>query len=136
MATIKIAGDAVVITSTIALGDLLLAENQKPRILALDEYNPNTQVTEEVFRMGISKGSGYGSIGNCGVSFSKTTRDENGKATVTLLVPESVEDAKLWVLDNYGAAIALLNQTERIFEKNFEALKEERAAMLEAITTL
>lgn len=136
MATVKIAGDAVVITSAIALEDLLLAENQKPRILALDEYNPNTQVIEEIFRMGISKGSGYGSIGSCGVSFSKTTRDEEGKATVTLLVPEDVDDAKLWFVDNYGAATALLNQTEKVFERNLAALKEERASLLEAITTL
>ena len=56
--------------------------------------------------------SGSGSINEFGASFAPATRDAEGKATITMMIPASVKDAKEWMVENFGGALMNLKKVE------------------------
>lgn len=103
MSQIAIAGNQVVITSSVTLENLRLAEKLRPDALVLKDEDGN-----ETFRVSV----GSNSIGPKGISYSSTTRDERGLATVSAVIPEDVENAKDYIVDTYGLAIERLGKVE------------------------
>lgn len=108
MAKIKMFGDAAVITSGVSLESLKKITKYNPKALTLMGGEDGK---EPVFCVAVAK-AGYGSLNAFSASFAPTTRDEEGKATITMTIPEAVTNAKDWAFDTFGAAVKLLNEVE------------------------
>lgn len=126
MAKIVIAGDAVVITSALKMEDLKTLEKYRPESMILydEEKSP-------VFRIGIA--SCTGSIGAYCAEFNGASHDENGYATLTMMLSQGEGDARERVAEIVGSAIIKLDELE---EKLFPVLHEvqhERDRVLEKI---
>ena len=46
------------------------------------------------------------------VTVAPVTRDAEGKATITMMIPASVKDAKEWMVENFGGALMNLKKVE------------------------
>ena len=108
MAKTKIFGDSVVITSSIKLADLNNVAKYAPKALFLMGGEDNK---EPVFGVCVGK-SGSGSINEVGASFAPSTRDAEGYATITMMIPASVKDAKAWMVEEFGGALMNLWKVE------------------------
>ena len=121
-ATIKVVGGVAVIESGAKLADIKKLAKYRPASLSLFEGTGKEK--EEVFRVGT--GSGQGSVNKYGVSFGTATTTD-GKATVTLMIPEGTANAKEWVKDTVGVAILNLNKVEAQFAAASDEIDEEIA---------
>lgn len=130
-AKIKIAGRACVVESVATPANIKLLEKFRPKALSLFEGEGSSKT--EVFRVGM--GSGNGSIGTFGASFGVGESAE-GKAVITLLIPESVTDPKKWAEDAIGVNILHLNKVEEQFAAALEEVAAEQAAVRENITVM
>ena len=108
MAKIIIAGDAIVVKSDKKLEDIKTLEKYMPKELSLFEEEDGKK--SEVFRVGST--NGQGSINQFGASFGAVAHDGSGLATITLPVPDGVEDVVSYASDLIGTAIVRLNQIE------------------------
>jgi len=104
MAKTTIAGNSYVIASDIAMADLETVRKYRPSALVLVDE----ETKETLFKVGI----GSNSVSDHGISFGGVSNDEDKVATATLDIPSDVEDAKEYVLDKAGLAIANLNKVE------------------------
>src|SRR5574344_1183150 len=108
MAKIIIAGDAIVVKSDKKLEDIKTLEKYMPKALSLFEEEDGKK--SEVFRVGCT--TGQGSINQFGASFGSGAHAGSGLATITLPVPDGVEDVVSYASDLIGTAIVRLNQIE------------------------
>ena len=130
-AAIKIVGGVAVIESALKLEDIKKLKKYRPNALSLFEGSGKDK--EEVFQIGA--GRGYGSISTYGASFgSHTTTD--GKATITIEIPEGTEDPKAYIADKVGVAILNLNKVEAQFEAANADIDQEIAAINANITVM
>ena len=132
MAKLTVAGQAVVVTSSIKLEDLRTIKKYRPDALTL--YEGTGAEKEPVFAIGI--GNGNGGINAYGVEFANETRDAEKKASLTVLIPEEISDAKKYVSDKYGAAILKLNRLEETLSGALHEIAEEKAMIEENITVI
>jgi hypothetical protein len=102
-----------------------MVKKYKPTALAITD--PETK--ETTFKVGI----GSSSISDYGISFGGVSNDEKKLATVTLSIPSDVKDAKEYVLDRAGMAIANLNKVETAISEALDEIKAERDAIAENI---
>ena len=107
-AKIKIAGGAVVVESAAKLDDLKKLAKYRPNALKLFEG---------------------------GASFG-TQATADGKAVVTMILPDGVADAKKWAEDTIGTAILSLNKVEAQFAAANTDIDAEIAAIRENIQVL
>lgn len=112
---IKVVGKAVVIQS-------LPAKD----IQSLQIYKPEALVTknekdEPIFKVGYNTGAGNAS--KHGIMFNDVTAD--GKAQLTLVIPESVEDKKAYVTETYAAVFWKLQAAETQIEYQISVLKDQ-----------
>jgi len=129
MAKVNVLGDAVVITSAVRLADIQLIEKYRPEALILKGGEDGK---EQLFR--ISTGD-VGCINKYGATFSGATRDDDKFATLTM--PAIIEgDEKLAeaVADAIGGPLMMLNQLEAQLPEVVEAIADEKAAIMAAIT--
>lgn len=124
-----IAGAALVITSTATPDEITSLAKYRPEALVLTEGEGSEK--REVFRVGC--GTGVGSISAFGASFSKVTNND-GKATITVRIPDGVEDRKAWAEENVGLAILKLAKVEEQFTDALASVEEEKALVAAAIT--
>lgn len=103
---IKIAGNAMIITSSLKLDSIKRMEKYDPRALALHTYSRDEEI--EIFRVSTAATA---SVGKFGIAFSEA--DKNGFATATVLFPEGVTDKKAFIRDNFTAALLMLCDVER-----------------------
>ena len=130
MARITIAGDAVVVTSSMKLEDIRTIAKYRPEALILKGGDDGK---EPIFAVGVTKGNG--SINQYGASFSPETHNEDGLATITIVVNGSVDgDIKDFVADRIGSAIINLNKLEESLPCVVEEINAEKAAVIESIT--
>ena len=127
-ATATITGGAMVITSTATPEQLKMLKKYRPSALKL--YEGEGAAKKEVFMAGIEAGAGC--INKYGAIFSDRT-DKNGKATITMTVPEDVTDVKEWAADTLGVAILQLRKLEKQFAPMLEDVKQEKEAVAAAI---
>ena len=130
MAKITIVGDAIVITSSKSLEDIKAMEKYRPKQLAL--YDTTDGKKEEIFKVSSTKGEG--SINKYGASFGSVTHDDAKLATITMTIPQGVEDAVKYAADKIGTAIIMLNKVEEQFEGAMAEIEAEKAAIRECIT--
>jgi len=120
MSKTTIAGNSFVITTGASMADLEAVQKYRPSALTLAD-----EETKEVyFKVGV--GSGYSSLTDHGISFGGVSNDEKKLATATLPIPADVEDAKEYVLDKAGIAIANLNKVEMGLATALKDIKAER----------
>ena len=125
MAKITIAGNSYVITSSVSMADLETVKKYRPSALAITD--PETK--ETLFKVG----TGHSSISDYGISFGGMSNDAEKLATATLPIPSDVEDAKEYVLDKAGLAIANLNKVEAVIENALLEICAERDTIADSI---
>lgn len=130
MAKIIVAGEAVVITSSMKLADLETIKKYNPKALVLMGGEDGK---EPVFCIGVNRGKA-GSINQFSVDFGAETRDDKKLATMTLMTSGVTGDVKEFVADKYGAALMLLNKLEATLPAALEAIAADKKAILENIT--
>jgi hypothetical protein len=130
MAKVTIAGNSYVITSDVAMADLETVKKYRPNALAIIDE----ETKEATFKVGFGERS---SVSDHGISFSGVTNDGKKLATATLPIPaDALEDgdAKDYILDKAGLALANLNKVEEGIADALEEIKTERDTIAENIT--
>lgn len=115
--TIKIVGNAMILTSKLKLATIQKMEKYNPKALSLYEINKDEEV--EVFKIMSGKLS---SINKFGIVFAEANKD--GYAVATTLFPTDVNDKKTYIKDNFATVLFML--------KDLEAAIETSCAELEA----
>ena len=122
MAKVNIAGNCYVVTSDVSMSDLETVKKYRPTALTL----VNEETKEPFFKVGVGSTS---SVNDHGISFSGVTNDDKKLATATLPIPaDSIHDgdAKEYVLDKAGLALANLNKVEAGIATVLKDIKAER----------
>lgn len=104
-AKVVVTGSAAIVTSDVKLDDWKRIAKMQPEALALVD----DETDEVLFRVVV--GEGPGSINENGVCFGTATNND-GKATVTILIRPEVEDKVQLVKDEIGRALLDLNALE------------------------
>lgn len=128
MAKITIAGNSYVVTSEISMEELELVKKFRPS--ALELVDPETK--EALFKVGI----GASSLSDYGISFGGVSNDAGRLAAATLPIPADVENAREYVLDKAGLAIASLNKIEEHIIEALGEVQSERSAIAENIEVI
>lgn len=130
MAKIKVVGDVMVIESTQTLDDIKTLEKYNPKALCL--YEPDDDGKRQVvFR--VASTCGKGSVNQYGAAFGSSSHDERGVATITMSLPDYVEDAREYVAEAVGLAIVKLNKVEEQFGEALAVVAADKEAVLENI---
>ena len=127
-AKIVILGAAAVLVSGVKLEDWKLVEKHMPEALLIAD-----QDGEPVFR--VAACSGGGSVNQYGICWGNHT-DEEGRATVTALLDEGVEDKKAAVTDIMGSALLKLMDMEREIPSLLEEIQEKQQEIAKHIDML
>lgn len=127
MAQITIAGNSYVVTSSIPMEDMEKVKKYRPTALTLKDEESK----ETYFKVGI--GTGSASLNDHGISFSGVSNDDKKLANATLPIPSDVEDAKAYVLDKAGMAIANLNKIEEAIAGALKDIKAEHEKIAQNI---
>ncbi len=130
MSTITIPGSAVVLKSGLSLATLKKLAKYAPA--ALESRDDKDRL---IFKVGVA-GDGEGTVCDKAVYFAPVTHDTDGKATVTLGIPASVNDAKDYVADLLGSVFPKLQDLEEAMNAASVAVDAAKAEMLENITVL
>lgn len=104
-AHVDISGASAVLVSDVKLEDWQRVEKYAPEMLKITD-----EEGDALFK--VQTGSGSGSINEYGVTFGAYT-NEGGKATVTALIDEEVEDKLQAIKDTMGSALLELNEIEK-----------------------
>jgi len=128
MAQVRIAGNSFVIISTVAMADFVAVKKFRPSALAITD--PESK--ECTFRVDI----GTNSLSNHGVCFAGTSNCEGRFATATLVIPEDVDNAKEYVVDTAGVALANLNKIEEGIADALAEVRTERETIAQSITVV
>ena len=129
MAKISIAGQAVVVTSAMALEDIKTIKKYRPEALILKGGEDGK---EPIFALGI----GEGKINQVGASFNKSTRDEAKLATLTMTTNFDGEDIVAFVTDTLGGALMNLNKLEETLPAVLAEINAEKATIQQNITVV
>lgn len=105
-AHVDISGASAVLVSDVALDDWKRVEKYAPEMLKIVEE----ETGDPLFK--ICCGEGGGSINEYGVCFGSYT-NEGGKATVTVLLDDDIEDKTVAVKEIMGSALLDLNDIEK-----------------------
>ena len=128
MAKVTVAGNSFVVTSAVAKADLELVKKYRPS--ALTRMDPDTGKIFFMVAVGISSLSDYG------ISFDGVSNCERKLATATFPMPSDVEDAKKFVLDTAGPALAHLNRIEDALAGVLTEIRTQHSDILESITVV
>lgn len=129
MAKIVIAGDAVVVTSSVKKSDLEKVEKYRPEALNLMGGEDNKDV---VFKVSTTTGE-KGSFGKYGVEFNSETHDDEQLATVTLPLKVTGADVRDQVAEKIGVAILNLNKVEAGIPAVLAEIDSEKQSILDNI---
>lgn len=129
MAKISIAGQAVVVTSAMALEDIKTIKKYRPKALILKGGEDGK---EPIFALGI----GEGKINTVGASFNQATRDEAKLATLTMTTNFDGEDIVAFVTDTLGGALMNLNKLEETLPAVLAEIAAEKATIQQNITVV
>lgn len=133
MAKFIITGDAFVVTSSHTLEELKTLEKYDPKALSLFEADEDTGKKHEVFRV-YTAASGKGGINVNGAQFACVSRDGSEAASITVLLPDGVEDAKEYVNETFGPAIVKLEKVEAQLDEALAKVAADKAAIDAKIT--
>lgn len=132
MAKVVIAGNAIVITSTMKLEDIRTIKKYYPDALVLQG---GSYGREPIFAIDVEKADGCGKVNQYGASFAASTRNEEGLATITLICSENVDgDIKEYVADKLGLAISRLNMLEETLPDILHVIETKKAQVIGSIS--
>lgn len=129
MAKVIIAGDAVVVKSTLKLEEIQTVEKYRPNELVLKGGEDGK---EPIFAVGTT--TGVGNINEFGASFGSASHDDEKLATITLSATGITGDVKEWVADRIGGALVNLRKLEEKLPEVLEAIAAERTAIMSDIS--
>lgn len=129
MAKITVAGQAVVVTSSLKYDDIKLIAKYRPDALTL--YSEDEE-KEPVFKIGLT--DGVGTIGTYGAEFSQPAAD--GSASLTLIYEGETDDLKESIVDSIGGALLKLNKLERKLPAVVAEIASEKAEILSNISVV
>ena len=121
MADVRIAGNIIVLTSTVTLEQLKKIEKHRPE--SLEIRNGKDEV---IFCVG----TGSNALNINGASFNAATLDERALALITLQIPGDVQNAKLYFAETYGKAHIMLKQVEAGLGEVVRNVAEEIAEIM------
>ena len=132
MAKITVAGEAIIIQSSMKLEEIKLIAKHRPKALILAE-NEETQV----FRIGIAGGESTGSLNKYGAEFANVSNNEDGFARITIVERIDVlEDVKEFITNKYGQALSNLNKLEETLPRVVVEIQNEREMIFNQIEIL
>lgn len=129
MAKFTIAGNALVITSSMTLTDLATIKKYRPKALKLMGGENNK---EELFCIDVGA-SGNGSINAYGACYCSATYDSEKKACITIPMDGVQGDIKEFVADKYGEAVTYLTQLEDTLPDVLTAIAEQKRGIMDNI---
>lgn len=127
MAKIVIAGQAVVVTSALALEDIKKVKKYRPDALILKGGEDGK---EPIFALGV----GNDGINKFGASFCQETREDEKKATLTMTTTYDGDKIEDFVADELGAAIINLNKLEEKLPDVIAEIDAEKATIMSNIS--
>ena len=130
MAKVLIVGNALVVKSSYPTATWEKLAKYAPKSLSL--YEGEGKETKPVFKVGLT--TGEGSVNQYGVSFNGTDHGTEKLATLTMLIPADVEDAKAWAEETIGTAIIKLNKVEKGVKEALDAVNAELKEVRENIS--
>jgi len=130
MAHVAIAGNAVILTSTMKLEDIKTVEKYRPKALVLMGGEDGK---EPIFKVGTGCA---GSVNRYGITFSDATRGENGGFATLTLTEEFDGDPAEFVAEKYGVAIANLNALEETLGGALNCIAAEKRAVMDSIVVI
>lgn len=129
MAKITIAGDAVVITSSLSLEDIRKVEKYRPEALYLKGGENNKEIL-----YGIATTTDCGNINEYGASFGRESHDADKKAVITMCIGDvAVENVKEYVADLIGRAVTNLTKIEATIPAVLAEIAEEKNQIMSNI---
>jgi hypothetical protein len=133
MSKITIAGNAVVITSSMKLEDLKTIKKYRPEALVLKGGEDGK---EPIFVVSVTD-DGYGSINKYGATFASETHDEAKLATITM-AGEFADETNICeaVADAFGSAKSNLDKIEATLSEVLEEIVADKKAVMESITVV
>lgn len=132
MAKINVLGQAVVITSGMKLEALKKLKKYRPDALVLKGGDDGK---EPVFRIGVTSDDA-GSINEYSAVFGGETHDDAKLATITLAIPEGVEDVRNFVAETIGRHVLNLIKLEETLPSALAEVDAEKAKILENIVVM
>lgn len=126
MAKVKTLGASVVVVSDVKLEDIKKLKKYAPEALTLFGGEDGK---EPMFCIDVT--SGHGTLNSVGAEFGPVTSD--GYATITLIRAEPVADIKAAIVDQYGTALANLNELEAQIPAALAEVERKHAAVMECI---
>ena len=130
MAKVVVAGEAVVITSSLKLEDIKNIAKYRPGELTL---KGGENGKEPIFAIGVTTGAG--SINQNGASFGREASDGSTLATITMIAEgQKPGNIKEWVADTLGGALVNLNALEAKLPEVLDAIAAEKATVMANIT--
>lgn len=126
MATVVVAGNALVIKSGLLFEEIERVEKYRPRALIVFEDDA------EVFKL---KTGASQSVSKFGICFA--SKDDSGFAQATVVIPEDItgnEAKERYVLDTYGKVINSLSILEETVKTDIEEIKAFEQAVKSTIT--
>jgi len=118
-AHVDISGASAILVSDVTLEDWERVQKYAPEALKIVDEDGNA-----VFKVKTSEGAG--SVNEYGVVFG-TYMNDGGKATVTVLLGENVDDKKAAVKDIMGSALIDLNSIEKELPTILKDIDEKEA---------
>lgn len=126
MAKITIAGQAVILTSSLKLEDIKTVAKYKPEALALYGGDDGKDLK---FQLSVGRAA---SVSKYGICFANATR-ENGFATITMDFDYDGDDIKDRVADMLGTPFASLEILEHRLVRVIEEVKNQRETLKDNI---
>lgn len=128
MAKLTIAGDALVITSSLPLATIDKIKKYRKDALILKGGEDGK---EPIFGI-CTTDEKHANVNESGISFAKATAD--GKACVTVMLDYNGGDVTGYVADKFGAIFNNLNKLEETLPAVVEEIERDRAAIIDSIT--
>lgn len=129
MSKIVVAGEAVVITSSMKLEDLRTIQKYRPNALTLMGGEDGK---EPIFSICVT--SGKGEINEYGASFGAETFDDNKLAVITVPAGSVKGDVRDYIADKFGAAYTNLNKLEETLPAVLTQIKADKEKIMNDIT--
>lgn len=126
--TIKIVGDAAVLTSAVKMEDWEKVLKYRPEATTLKDEDGDT-----VFVVAAKDGAN-GSIGRFGVIFNSTSRDTDHLAQITICVPTGVEDVNEWAIETFAEFKSKLDKIEGAIPTVLAEINAEHREFLDNLT--
>lgn len=129
MAKTQVVGNAVVITSALALEEIKMVKKYRPASLTLMGGEDGK---EPIFAISVREGTS-GDINKYGATFGGATRDDKKLATITMQCDYDGEDIREWLADEIGGALINVEKLEKALPAVIKEIEEERLVVMASI---